>query len=74
MKTLPPLNYAIWVTANNWTWFRVRVAYMSDSATVYNNLCTRAANYKDIAVSYPFSSIFREWKISLDGTERNVAW
>lgn len=68
-----PLNYTIWVTANNYTWFPVRVVYESDSAVVYQN-CREGSAKTDIARNYPFSSIFRQWKFVLDGTEQEVSF
>ncbi|WOL25529.1 hypothetical protein iPHageKPN11i_00187 [Klebsiella phage iPHaGe-KPN-11i] len=72
MKPLPPLNYRIWVTANNYTWFPIRIKYMSDTAIVYTNE-RKFAPRVDIPRPYPFDKIFCEWKITLDGTEKEVS-
>lgn len=71
MKPLPPLNYAIWVTANNYRWFRIRVVYMSDTCTVYRS-CRNCDI--DIPRPYPFHKIFLDWKITLDGNEKEVVY
>lgn len=68
-----PLNYTIWVTANNYKWFPIRVLYASDSATVYRNCCEGSMQI-DIACNYRFGSIFRQWKFALDGTEQEVSF
>lgn len=68
----PPLNYRVWVTANNYTWFPIRIKYMSDSAIVYTNERFHSSR-EDIARSYPFNKIFYDWKITLDGTEKEIS-
>lgn len=68
---LPPVNYKIWVTANNFTWFPIRLMYISDSAHVYKNLCVGSRG-DDIAVQFPFEKHFKRWKFELDGSERMV--
>lgn len=72
MKPLPPMNYRIWVTANNYTWFPIRIKYMSDTAIVYTNE-RKTSSGVDIPRPYPFDKIFYEWKITLDGTEKEVS-
>lgn len=69
----PPLNYAIWVTCNNYTWFRIRLKYMSPSAIVYTNACQNSSGL-DIARNYSFKQIFKDWKITLDNTEEQIRW
>lgn len=72
MKPLPPLNYRIWVTANDYTWFPIRIMYMSETAVVYKNLRGIATD-RDIPRPHPFNSVFCDWKITLDGTEKEVS-
>lgn len=72
MKTMPPLNYRIWVTANNYTWFPIRIMYMSETAVVYKNLRANSQD-RDIACSHEFDVVFCDWKITLDGTEKEIS-
>lgn len=64
----PPLNKLIWVTANNYTWFRVKLVYSSKDVHVYK----RAYHHKQIGHNQPFSTVFRDWKYKLDGSEKEV--
>ncbi|ADJ55331.1 hypothetical protein Lw1_gp029 [Escherichia phage Lw1] len=71
MKPFPPLNYRIWVTANNYTWFPIRIRYMSDTVVVYTNV-RKGTSGVDIPRSRSFNDVFCDWKITLDGTENEV--
>lgn len=68
MKT-PPLNTPIWVTSNNFTWYRIVIEEIDEKSVSYkclNQSSKRTRMFpRDIVYSYPFpfESMFFDWTL-----------
>ncbi|QDH49171.1 hypothetical protein PHYNN_90 [Pantoea phage Phynn] len=68
----PPIRKVIWVSANNFTWFRIKVMYLGKNAHIWRHAYGKGYG-DDIAESNAFHKHFPQWKYKLDGTEQRVA-
>lgn len=67
----PPINKVIWVSANDWNWFQVKIMHIGRDVFVWRHVFGRGLP-RDVAEKQAIRVIFPQWKYKLDGTEKQV--